>query len=60
MESSYSFVLGTAQLGYPYGISNRTVQPDQATATAIIREVWENKIREFDTTCDSCFFTEEL
>ena len=42
-------VLGTAQLGLPYGIANRTGQPNQAVATAIIREAWENGIQEFDT-----------
>jgi aryl-alcohol dehydrogenase-like predicted oxidoreductase len=42
-------VLGTAQLGMPYGIANRTGQPDQKLATAIIREAWTNGIQEFDT-----------
>lgn len=42
-------VLGTAQLGLPYGIANRTGQPNQSIATAIIREAWENGIQEFDT-----------
>lgn len=42
-------VLGTAQLGLPYGIANRTGQPDQTGAKAIIREAWENGISEFDT-----------
>jgi aryl-alcohol dehydrogenase-like predicted oxidoreductase len=42
-------VLGTAQLGLPYGIANRTGQPNQSTATAIIREAWVNGIQEFDT-----------
>ena len=42
-------VLGTAQLGLPYGIANKTGQPDQSLATAIVREAWENGIREFDT-----------
>jgi len=42
-------VLGTAQLGLPYGIANQTGQPDQNIATAIIREAWEHGIREFDT-----------
>ncbi len=44
-----SLVLGTAQLGFKYGIANKTGQPDQATARAIIQEAWENGIREFDT-----------
>jgi len=42
-------VLGTAQLGLPYGIANKTGQPDQNIATAIIHEAWKNGIREFDT-----------
>jgi len=42
-------VLGTAQLGFPYGIANKTGQPDQVTATAIVREAWNQGIREFDT-----------
>jgi aryl-alcohol dehydrogenase-like predicted oxidoreductase len=44
-----SLVLGTAQLGFNYGIANKTGQPDQATAKAIIQTAWENGIREFDT-----------
>jgi aryl-alcohol dehydrogenase-like predicted oxidoreductase len=42
-------VLGTAQLGMPYGIANRTGQPDQPLANSIIREAWTNGIQEFDT-----------
>ena len=42
-------VLGTAQLGLPYGIANKTGQPDQKMATNIVREAWKNGIREFDT-----------
>lgn len=42
-------VLGTAQLGLPYGIANKIGQPDQSGATDIIRVAWENGIREFDT-----------
>lgn len=44
-----SLVLGTAQLGFKYGIANKTGQPDQATAKAIIQTAWENSIHEFDT-----------
>ncbi len=47
-----SLVLGTAQLGFPYGIANKTGQPDQALAIEIIRAAWENGIREFDTAQD--------
>jgi len=42
-------VLGTAQLGMPYGIANRTGQPDFETAVAIVKTAWEGGIREFDT-----------
>jgi len=44
-----SLVLGTAQLGLHYGIANKTGQPDQATADAIVQTAWENGICEFDT-----------
>lgn len=44
-----SLVLGTAQLGLNYGIANKTGQPDQATANAIVQTAWENGICEFDT-----------
>lgn len=47
--SSSHLVLGTAQLGYSYGIANKTGQPNQDTAAAIIHEAWKNGIREFDT-----------
>ena len=49
MKSIHNLVLGTAQLGLPYGIANQTGQPDQVIATAIIREAWNQGIREFDT-----------
>lgn len=42
-------VLGTAQLGMPYGIANRTGQPDFETALSIVKTAWEGGIREFDT-----------
>ena len=48
-SSQRRLVLGTAQLGLPYGIANQTGQPDQNIATAIIHEAWKNGIREFDT-----------
>lgn len=43
------FVLGTAQLGMPYGIANMTGQPCIDTATEIIRTALELGISEFDT-----------
>jgi aryl-alcohol dehydrogenase-like predicted oxidoreductase len=42
-------VLGTAQLGMPYGVANNTGQPDFETAMSIIKTAWEYGIREFDT-----------
>jgi aryl-alcohol dehydrogenase-like predicted oxidoreductase len=47
-----SIVLGTAQLGFSYGIANKIGQPDQALASEIIRTAWENGIMEFDTAQD--------
>ena len=42
-------VLGTAQLGMNYGISNRTGKPDLITAESIVKTAWESGICEFDT-----------
>jgi aryl-alcohol dehydrogenase-like predicted oxidoreductase len=51
MESNIenSLVLGTAQLGMPYGIANTSGQPDQETALHIIKEAWDGGIRQFDS-----------
>jgi len=48
-ENNSRLVLGTAQLGMPYGIANRTGQPDLSTGIAIVRAAWEGGIYEFDT-----------
>jgi len=48
-QTGSRLVLGTAQLGMPYGIANRTGQPDFETAVSIIKTAWEYGIREFDT-----------
>ena len=48
-KTASRLVLGTAQLGMPYGIANSTGQPDFETAVAIIKTAWEGGIREFDT-----------
>lgn len=48
-EMGSRLVLGTAQLGMPYGIANLTGKPAQETATEIIQTAWETGIREFDT-----------
>ena len=42
-------VLGTVQLGMPYGVANTTGQPNRATAREIILSGWECGIRIFDT-----------
>ncbi len=49
MQNAIRLVLGTVQLGMPYGIANETGQPDLSTSQAIIREAWKHGIREFDT-----------
>lgn len=51
-QVSSSLVLGTAQLGLPYGVANKTGQPNHAMVLEIIRIAWENGIREFDTAQD--------
>jgi aryl-alcohol dehydrogenase-like predicted oxidoreductase len=48
-EREFPLVLGTAQLGMPYGIGNKDGQPDQERANDIIMEAWERGIRQFDT-----------
>ena len=42
-------ILGTAQLGSPYGIANHAGQPDMETAMQLIQEAWKGGIRLFDT-----------
>ncbi len=42
-------VLGTAQLGMPYGIHNLSGQPSSLDASEMVREAWTGGIREFDT-----------
>lgn len=42
-------ILGTAQLGQPYGIANATGQPKQQEATSIVRTAWDAGITCFDT-----------
>lgn len=41
--------LGTAQLGLPYGVSNRDGQPSEAEAAAILECALENGVRTIDT-----------
>lgn len=49
MSSESRLVLGTAQLGMPYGIANSTGQPDLNQAGDIVKIAWESGIRQFDT-----------
>jgi aryl-alcohol dehydrogenase-like predicted oxidoreductase len=42
-------ILGTAQLGQPYGIANKSGQPDQTTATAIVQAALDGGVSTFDT-----------
>jgi aryl-alcohol dehydrogenase-like predicted oxidoreductase len=42
-------ILGTAQLGMPYGIANKTGRPNQKNATQIIETAWSSGIKTFDT-----------
>ncbi|WP_027181619.1 aldo/keto reductase [Oleidesulfovibrio alaskensis] len=43
------FVLGTVQLGMPYGVANRTGKPDQRCADGIVSAAWKSGITAFDT-----------
>lgn len=49
---STSLVLGTVQLGLPYGIANKIGQPSQDVAADVVRTAWASGIREFDTAQD--------
>jgi aryl-alcohol dehydrogenase-like predicted oxidoreductase len=42
-------ILGTAQLGMPYGIANRTGQPSALEARNMVKIAWESGIQTFDT-----------
>ncbi|NUM53851.1 MAG: aldo/keto reductase [Candidatus Hydrogenedentes bacterium] len=42
-------ILGTVQLGMPYGIANDSGMPDRAAACAIVESALRNGIRHFDT-----------
>lgn len=48
-EMMSRLVLGTAQIGMPYGIANKSGKPDFSTALSIVQVAWENGITEFDT-----------
>jgi aryl-alcohol dehydrogenase-like predicted oxidoreductase len=42
-------VLGTVQLGLPYGINNKTGKPDFRGACEIVKTAFDNGITRFDT-----------
>jgi len=46
-ESPPKLILGTVQLGMPYGIANTSGQPDHATARALVKAALDNGIRHF-------------
>jgi aryl-alcohol dehydrogenase-like predicted oxidoreductase len=48
-EMMSRLVLGTAQLGMPYGIANKSGKPAFSTALSIVQAAWECGITEFDT-----------
>jgi len=49
MSNVGRLVLGTAQLGFSYGVGNKTGQPDLNEAVQIVSTAWDAGIREFDT-----------
>lgn len=48
-ETTPTLMLGTVQLGMPYGIANKAGQPDRTLAQAIVREALDWGIEYFDT-----------
>jgi aryl-alcohol dehydrogenase-like predicted oxidoreductase len=50
VDKSFSrLVLGTAQLGMPYGIANRSGKPDVGGVHSIVQTAWKGGVRCFDT-----------
>ena len=47
-----SLILGTAQLGMPYGVVNRTGQPAKELALAMVRHAVANGVHAIDTARD--------
>jgi spore coat polysaccharide biosynthesis protein SpsF len=43
------FVLGSVQLGLPYGAANRTGKPSRTAALALVRRAIDSGVRQFDT-----------
>lgn len=48
-ETTPHIVLGTVQLGMPYGVANDAGMPNRQTACAIVETALRNGIRHFDT-----------
>ncbi len=48
-DNGAELVLGTVQLGLPYGVANRTGMPDGAQAEAILTAARAGGVRSFDT-----------
>ena len=46
---SEPFVLGTAQLGFDYGVVNRAGKPEFESACEIVSAAWQGGVRQFDT-----------
>ncbi len=44
-----TMVLGTAQLGFDYGIANKTGRPSESESMKILEAAWRSGIRYFDT-----------
>ena len=42
-------VLGSVQLGLPYGVANRTGKPSRSAAVALVRRAADSGVLEFDT-----------
>ncbi len=51
-ETLSRMILGSAQLGMPYGIANRNGQPSQEAVTEIIRAAWDAGVNTLDTAQD--------
>lgn len=49
VQTENRLVLGTAQLGFSYGVANKTGQPDPEAAHSLVQTAWEKGVREFDT-----------
>ena len=48
-ERMAELVLGSVQLGLPYGAANKTGKPSRAAAVKLVREAADHGVRQFDT-----------